>query len=90
MILERILQKIMKKRIILGTSDAWLMSHLSQRTGKPAYHIVDCRIYGYPQSSHNVYRLAFFKAKRYCHKIQMTKIFSFSNSRFFFTYVHIF
>ena len=33
-----------KKRIILGTSDAWSTSHLSQRTSKPAYYIVDCRI----------------------------------------------
>ena len=25
---------------MLGTSDAWLTSHLSQRTSKPAYYIV--------------------------------------------------
>ena len=29
---------------MLGTSDAWLMSHLSKRTSNPTYHIVDCRI----------------------------------------------
>ena len=34
--LQRILQEIMKK-IILGTSDAWL-------TSEPAYYILDCRI----------------------------------------------
>ena len=32
------------KRIILGTSDAWSTSHLSQWTSEPAYYIVDCRI----------------------------------------------
>ena len=31
--------------IILGTSDAWSTGHLSHRTSKPAYYIVDCRIY---------------------------------------------
>ena len=30
---------------MLGTSDAWSMSHLSQQTSKkPAYYVVDCRI----------------------------------------------
>ena len=33
----------MKKKIF-GTSNAWLTSHLSQRTSKPAYYIVDCWI----------------------------------------------
>ena len=33
-----------EKKMMLGTSDAWLMSHLSQQTSEPAYHIVDCRI----------------------------------------------
>ena len=42
--LQRILQEIMKKIIILGTSDAWLTIHLSQRQSKPAYYIEDCRI----------------------------------------------
>ena len=32
------------KKIMLGTPDAWSTSHLSQRTSKPTYHIVDCRI----------------------------------------------
>ena len=35
-----------EKKIILRTSDAWSMSHLSQRTSKPAYYIVDCQILG--------------------------------------------
>ena len=29
---------------MLGTSDDWSMSHLFQRTTKPAYYIVDCQI----------------------------------------------
>ena len=29
---------------ILGTSDAWSMSHVSQQNGKPAYYIVDWQI----------------------------------------------
>ena len=29
---------------MLGTSDAWSTSHLSQQRSKPAYYIVDCRI----------------------------------------------
>ena len=33
-----------EKKIILGTSDAWSTSHLSQRTSEPAYYILDCRI----------------------------------------------
>ena len=42
--LQRILHEIMKK-IILGTSDAWWMSHLSQWSSERAYYIVDCRIF---------------------------------------------
>ena len=34
----------MKKKIILGSSDTWSMSRLSQRPGDPAYYIEDCRI----------------------------------------------
>jgi hypothetical protein len=33
-----------EKKIILGTSDAWLMSHLSQGPRKPVYYIEDFRI----------------------------------------------
>ena len=40
--LQRILQEIMKK-IILGTSDAWSMSHSSQRPSEPVYYIEDCQ-----------------------------------------------
>ena len=29
---------------IIGTSDAWSMSHLSHWLSKPAYYLVDCRI----------------------------------------------
>ena len=29
---------------MLGTSDAWSMSHLSHPPSKPAYYIEDCRI----------------------------------------------
>ena len=31
-------------KIILGTSDAWLMSRLSQQPSNPAYYIEDCQI----------------------------------------------
>ena len=41
--LQRILQEIMKKKI-LGTSETWSMSHLFQRPSDPAYYIEDCRI----------------------------------------------
>ena len=30
-----------EKKIILGTSDAWSMSHLSQQPSDPAYYIED-------------------------------------------------
>ena len=30
-----------ERKIMLGTSDAWLMSRLSNRTSEPAYHIED-------------------------------------------------
>ena len=35
----------MKKKVILGTSDAWSMSRLSQRSCDPAYYIEDCLIF---------------------------------------------
>ena len=35
----------MKKKIMLGTSDAWWMSRLSHQPSKPAYYIVDWRIF---------------------------------------------
>ena len=42
--LQRILQEIMKKEIILGTSDAWSMRRSSHRLIDTAYYIEDCRI----------------------------------------------
>ena len=33
--------KKLYKKIILGTSDTWSPSHLSQTTREPAYYIVD-------------------------------------------------
>ena len=36
--------KNMKKKKMLGTSDAWSTNHLCQRTNKQACYIVDCRI----------------------------------------------
>ena len=36
-----------EKKIILGTSDAGLTSHLSQQTSEPAYYIVDCWIFSF-------------------------------------------
>ena len=42
--LQRILQEIMKKKI-LGTSDAWLTSCLAHQPSDPAYYIEDCPIF---------------------------------------------
>ena len=33
-----------KKKIMLGTSNTWLTSHLSWRTSETEYYIEDCRI----------------------------------------------
>ena len=44
--MQNILQEIEKKKI-LGRSDAWSPSRLSHRPSKPAYYIVDCRIFRY-------------------------------------------
>ena len=43
-LLQRILQEFMKKKIILGTSDAWSMIHLAHHPSNLAYYIVDWRI----------------------------------------------
>ena len=63
-IYEKIEKKIEKnfarnyeKRIILGTSDAWLTSHLSQQNCKPAYYTVDCQIYKPRDSRANSHKL---------------------------------
>ena len=32
------------EKIMLGTLDAWSMSHLSQQATEPVYYSVDCRI----------------------------------------------
>ena len=32
------------EKIILGTSDGWLMTHLAHRPSSQAYYIEDCRI----------------------------------------------
>ena len=34
-----------EKKILLGASDAWSMSHLSQRSSEPVYYIEDFRIF---------------------------------------------
>ena len=34
------------KKIMLGTSDTWSMSHSSHRPSDPAYYIEDCWIFG--------------------------------------------
>ena len=44
-ILWKKLKPILQK-VILWTSDTWLLSHLSQQTSEPAYHIADWSIYG--------------------------------------------
>ena len=45
MIFAKNFARNLKKNKILGTSDACSMSRLSQGATKPAYYIVDCRIY---------------------------------------------
>ena len=44
MVFAKIFVRKYEKEIILGTSDAWLMSRLSQRHSDPAYYIEDCQI----------------------------------------------
>ena len=39
---------------MLGTSDAWSTCHLSQRTSKQAYYIVDCQIFGFSEQDVSV------------------------------------
>ena len=36
------------EKIMLGTSDAWSMTHLSRQTSKPPYYNVDIGISGKP------------------------------------------
>ena len=36
---------INKKRIMFGTSDAWMTCHLSQQTSDPEYFIVGCQMF---------------------------------------------
>ena len=51
---KELCKKLWKKKIILGTSDTWLLSQLSQRPSNPAYYIEDCRIFGcFETSKHN-------------------------------------
>ena len=40
---------------MLGTSDAWSTSHLSQLTSEPAYYIVDSQIHSDEYFHHHVY-----------------------------------
>ena len=46
MIFEKNFARNYEKTTILGTLDAWSMSHFSQQPSDLAYHIVDCRILG--------------------------------------------
>ena len=34
------------RKITFGTTNSWSMGHSFRRTSKPAYYIVDCRIFG--------------------------------------------
>ena len=43
MYIEMIFARNYEKKIILGTSDAWSMSCLSQQPSNPVYYIEDCR-----------------------------------------------
>ena len=44
MIFAKNFEEITKKKIILGTSEAWSMSRLFHRPSEPVHCIVDCRI----------------------------------------------
>ena len=53
--MKQFLQKIMKKKIILGTSDTSSTSHLSLQTSELAYYIEDCWISkGFPTNIFDV------------------------------------
>ena len=44
MIFAKNFERNYEKKIILGTSDDWPMSRLSNQPNKPAYYIEDCLI----------------------------------------------
>ena len=48
-----------EKKIILVTSDAWPMSHSSQRPSDPPYYIEDCRIFNDKESCINIVQHTF-------------------------------
>ena len=48
-----------KKKVMLGTSDAWSMSHLSQQPTKPVYYIEDCWISKYKYDVQSFYVRSF-------------------------------
>ena len=45
-VLAKNFETLYEKKIIPGKSDAWMTSHLSHQSSKPAYYIVDWQIYG--------------------------------------------
>ena len=60
-----------EKKIILGTSDAWTTSHLSQGTSKPAYYIVDCRILNLQERNLNTDWKCSYNFFIYCLKLTL-------------------
>ena len=64
------------KRIMLGTSETWSTSHLSQQPSKPVYYIVDCRIF--EGCFYTRYFFFFSKSQLYLHEnknVPSTRIF---------------
>ena len=51
---------------MLGTSDAWSMSPLSQLATKPAYYIADCRIFGMRAVNNHVLLYLFMTPFEHC------------------------
>ena len=49
--MQRILKEIMKKKMILGTSDAWSMRRSSHRPSDPAYYL---KIVGFQFKIHEI------------------------------------
>ena len=43
--MKRFFARNYEEKIILGTSDTWLTSHLSHQPSEPAYYIVDWKIF---------------------------------------------
>ena len=69
---QRILQEIMKK-MMLGTSDGWLMRQSYHLPSYPSYHIEDCRIYAISMAAPWVTR--FYQGFVWLFPIEVTEIY---------------